>query len=136
MARPWVFPVALDQSSQLPVFLQIARAISGDIRRGRLRPGSVLPGSRALARSLDVHRNTVLASYRELKDGGWVVSAQRSLRVSEAIPAQTPRSLPRTRTKSTTGFDLVPARLGPDIPMPDTRSRLPDGGMPDLRLVP
>ncbi|WP_394846250.1 PLP-dependent aminotransferase family protein [Pendulispora brunnea] len=136
MARPWVFPVALDPGSQLPIFLQIARAISADIRRGRLRPGTVLPGSRTLARSLSVHRNTVLASYRELKDGGWVVSEQRSLRVSDAIPAHPPRSLPRTRSKSTTGFDLVPARLGPEIPMPDARTRLPDGGLPDLRLVP
>jgi len=136
MARPWVFPVALDPGSQLPIFLQIARAISADIRRGRLRPGAVLPGSRSLARSLDVHRNTVLASYRELKDGGWVVSAQRSLRVSEAIPAQAVRPHPRARTKPTTGFDLVPARLSQEMSVPDARSRLPDGGLPDLRLVP
>ncbi|WP_394835739.1 PLP-dependent aminotransferase family protein [Pendulispora rubella] len=136
MARPWVFPVALDPGSELPIFLQISRAISSDIRRGRLRPGAVLPGSRSLARSLDVHRNTVLASYRELKDGGWVISAQRSLRVSEAIPAQALRAPPRTRAKGTTGFDLVPSRLEPDMPMPDARSRLPDGGFPDLRLVP
>ncbi|WP_394829136.1 PLP-dependent aminotransferase family protein [Pendulispora albinea] len=85
MARPWVFPVALDAASATPLFLQIAQAIVADIRRGRLRPGAVLPGSRSLARTLGVHRNTVLASYRDLQDGGWIVSTQRSLRVSEAL---------------------------------------------------
>ncbi len=64
--------VALDHKSTLPLYLQIAHAVVGDIRRGRLRSGDALPGSRTLAQSLGVHRNTVLAAYTELAVEGWV----------------------------------------------------------------
>ena len=69
--RSWEIAVTLDASSETPVFLQIARAIADDIRRGRLGKGAALPGSRTLATSLGVHRNTVLAAYRELAAEGW-----------------------------------------------------------------
>ena len=137
MARPWVFPVALDASLPVPLFLQIARAITADIRRGRLRPGAVIPGSRTLARTLGVHRNTVLASYRELQDGGWVVSMQRSLRVSEALPSRAPAPPPPPRrTKNAAGFDLTPATFAAELREPGARALLSGGGFPDLRLVP
>jgi GntR family transcriptional regulator/MocR family aminotransferase len=55
-----------------PAFLRIARAISGDISRGRLKAGDRLPGSRTLARHLGVHRNTAIAAYDELAAQGWV----------------------------------------------------------------
>jgi hypothetical protein len=58
-ARNPDFVVALDPTSDLPVYLQIARAIADDVRRARLPPGDALPGSRTLARTLNVHRNTV-----------------------------------------------------------------------------
>ena len=48
-------------ADKLPAFLRIARAIAGDARAGRLAAGTRLPGSRELATSLGVHRNTVLA---------------------------------------------------------------------------
>ena len=54
--------MALDAESQDPVFLQIARAVADDVRRGRLKSGQRLPGSRELARTLGVHRNTVVAA--------------------------------------------------------------------------
>ena len=73
-ARNPDFVVALDPTSELPVYLQIARAIADDVRRARLRPGDALPGSRTLARTLKVHRNTVLAAYTELVAEGWVTT--------------------------------------------------------------
>jgi PhnB protein len=58
----------------VPIFVQIARALAGDIRRGRPHPGDFLPGTRALARTLNVHRNTVIAAYGELEAEGWVTT--------------------------------------------------------------
>ncbi|MBL8765672.1 MAG: winged helix-turn-helix transcriptional regulator, partial [Phycisphaerae bacterium] len=58
--------LSLDESGDLPLFLRIARAVRDDVRRGRLLPGAALPGSRTLATQLGVHRNTVLAAFREL----------------------------------------------------------------------
>ena len=57
--RGWDFTIPIDSSASLPIFAQIASAIAADIRRGRLQPGAVMPGTRALARTLGVHRNTV-----------------------------------------------------------------------------
>ena len=67
---PWIFPIALEPETCEPVYLQIARAISADILRGRLGPGANVPGSRTLAKTLGVHRNTVLAAFRELQAEG------------------------------------------------------------------
>jgi GntR family transcriptional regulator / MocR family aminotransferase len=57
-------PLALDIEKEPagPLFLAIADAITRDIMRGRLKPGVRLPGTRALARQLGVHRNTVDAA--------------------------------------------------------------------------
>lgn len=133
--RPWTFPVSLDPGSAEPLFLQIARRIAADIGRGRLRPGAVLPGSRTLAKTLGVHRNTVLAAYDELEAEGWLSSAERSTRVSAALPPR-PRGVAAPRGEL--GYDL-PARpawrtFAPD---PARRGVLHFGaGLPDLRLAP
>lgn len=68
----WDLPISLDDASDTPFYLQIARSISADILEGRLSAGDALPGSRTLAQALGVHRNTVLASYTELVTEGWL----------------------------------------------------------------
>ncbi|WP_306672078.1 PLP-dependent aminotransferase family protein [Geothrix campi] len=131
--RPWTFPVTLQSgTAREPIFQQIAQAIRGDIRRGRLRPGDPLPGSRSLAMTLEVHRNTVLAAYRELEAEGWTVAEQRTTRVARDLP-QSP-SGPRADPMGRPGYDL---------PGPGPRRSLREpgllafgGGLPDLRLVP
>lgn len=132
--RPWTFPVALQAgTARQPVFQQIAQAIRGDIRRGRLRPGDALPGSRSLAATLAVHRNTVLAAYRELEAEGWILSVHRSTRVAPGLPEPAPGG-DRTGAGVGVGYDLTPpttARLRPAQAGLDF-----GGGLPDLRLVP
>lgn len=138
--RPWQIAVDLDPEADQPVFVQIAQAVAADIRRGRLRPGDPLPGSRALAESLGVHRNTVLAAFRELTAEGWIASEQaRGTFVSRTLPDPTPRrsgAALRSGVPQRLGFDLAP---GPDPHLPITRAPgllvLP-GGVPDVRLVP
>jgi GntR family transcriptional regulator/MocR family aminotransferase len=134
--RPWTFPVALRPgSAREPVFQQIAQAIRADIRRGRLRPGDPLPGSRSLAETLSVHRNTVLAAYRELEAEGWTTAEQRTTRVALDLP-----QAPATRKPLLDGAE---GRPGYDLSTPAPRRSLREpgllsfgGGVPDLRLVP
>jgi GntR family transcriptional regulator/MocR family aminotransferase len=142
--RPWTFPVALQASPESgprnPVFQQIAQAIRSDIRRGRLRAGDPLPGSRSLAQTLGVHRNTVLAAYRELEAEGWIESEQRTTRVARDLPEGPSQKQKRGgKADQGPGYDLE----GLGTPPPRLRD-LEDpahllsfgGGLPDLRLVP
>jgi GntR family transcriptional regulator/MocR family aminotransferase len=51
---------------------QIVWHVQDAIQSGRLVAGALLPSSRALARTLRVSRNTVLAAYDELKARGTI----------------------------------------------------------------
>src|SRR5882762_6082627 len=94
--RPWEPVIEIDRHAALPPFLQIARSLTADIQRGRLRPGDRLPGSRRLAESLEVHRNTVLAALAELTAEGWIETAPgRGTFVTRAII--NPRGRPFSR---------------------------------------
>lgn len=82
-------PLALEIDKDLhgPLFLAIAEAITRDIMRGRLRPGARLPGTRALARELGVHRNTVDAAYQDLLTQGWLhAEPARGTFVAQDLP--------------------------------------------------
>ncbi len=139
------------ESSKRPLAVRIAHAISRDIRSGRLRPGERLPGSRSLAEHLNVHRNTVLAAYRELQSEGWIDSrAGHSTYVCEQLPSsvyprrsRTPRSgfddrvgypvPPRPRTRTQTTFHLQ-GLINPNLINPSLIN-LSDA-TPDVRLLP
>ncbi|MBX3212215.1 MAG: PLP-dependent aminotransferase family protein [Labilithrix sp.] len=149
-----------------PTFVRIARAIAGDIRRGRLRAGDALPGTRTLAASLGVHRNTVLAAYRELFAEGWIASEKaRGTFVSVEIPEPQPKRFSAGAAEAREiaarpGYDVVDPARGRDrgagaltaeaparvVPAPLPRGRggviskdtpmTLGGGVPDVRLVP
>ncbi len=131
--RPWTFPIALEAEASKPLFLQIARGISGDIRRGRLKPGDGLPGSRTLAAELGVHRNTVLAAFRELESEGWIEAQARVTRVAKDLPEAPARHrLP----KAGVGFEFEAPGQGPEMGLPDWKGLDLAGGLPDARLIP
>ena len=140
--RDWELVIDLDRDSALPPFLQIARALAGDIQRGRLRPGHRLPGSRRLAAQLHVHRNTVLAALGELMAEGWLETTPgRGTFVTHTIPIERGRPFSRrldvrARVPDRTAFAL------PEPPLAYRPPALPRGtlnlsnGSPDVRLVP
>lgn len=132
--RRWELAVALDRSRPQPLFLQLATLLADDIRRGRLRPGEPLPGSRELAAQLGTSRNTVIAAYDELaaeglvhaQRGGGTFVAEREARPESASPPN-----------SAFGYSL-----GPSAPSPEPPPRAPQAGalalvsQPDPRLFP
>lgn len=146
--------LALDERNDSPVFLRIARALAEEIRRGRLRAGEMLPGSRTLAETLGVHRNTVLAAYRELVAEGWVESSPaRGTFVAAAMPDVAPRrfsaqapgaiapkpgfDVPEPEGRFEKLDDLLERARNPPPPVRGTRGPMSlGGGMPDVRLVP
>ena len=87
--------ITVDKDLPVPVYQQIANGIINHIRRGTLKPESVLPGSRALAAALSVHRKTVVAAYDELYAQSWVdVYPRRGIFVAKNLPDVKPQPLP------------------------------------------
>lgn len=63
---------SIDKSIVQPAYVQVSQQIMNAIQRGYLEKGSKLPGTRALSKLLNVHRNTAVAIYDELASQGWV----------------------------------------------------------------
>src|SRR5919201_171992 len=139
MAR-WEFALTVNHRHKAPVFVQIARAIVNDIKSGRLRAGDVLPGTRTLARTLGVQRQTVVAAFNELYAEGWIVThPARGTFVSPEFPDPSPRPFsPPTATTppAVPAFDLpaAPPLERPYDVGPGTLFFAP--ARPDVRLAP
>lgn len=135
----WQIEFSVEKGKNLPVFLQLARSVSADIRRGRLAAGQRLPGSRRLAEQLGLHRNTVLAAYQELAAEGWIETAEaRGTFVSKELPDPAANAARKSTARSSEkiAYDLPPARAPFHFePLPPGTLALL-GGMPDVRLVP
>ncbi|MBB6330197.1 GntR family transcriptional regulator/MocR family aminotransferase [Chryseobacterium sediminis] len=87
MLRPWKLEIEIDKKLDKAVYLQIADTIISDIRSGRLKAGDALPGSRNLAQTLKINRNTVVEAYQVLINEEWVISRERKgIFVSEKLP--------------------------------------------------
>lgn len=132
--RPIVIPI--DPAEARPLFLQIARTIRDRILAGQLKPGDRLPGSRRLADSLAVHRNTVLAAFQELIAEGWLEPHQGDgTYVSQTLPPTISQPLTPGPANGT-GFDFPPIAR-PSRPEIETGSLLDlSRGIPDTRLLP
>jgi GntR family transcriptional regulator/MocR family aminotransferase len=131
--------VARDRTG--PLFQRVAQAIAGDVRRGRLRPGARLPGTRALAASLGIDRDTATAAYRQLEAEGWIdVRPARGAFVAASIPDALPRrpadTAARAGVAERAGFRLEPvAGEGRDA-SPPRDGLILSSGTPDLREFP
>lgn len=134
----WRPVLALETEAGEPLYLQLARAITGDIERGRLRPGMRLPGTRSLAQALGVHRNTAVSAYAELAAEGWLDTfAASGTFVSRDLPV-------RPRSKRRAAAARIPERASFGLPAPPAAEAERDvetltnvsSGACDLRLLP
>ncbi len=90
--------------------MQVEQQLRDAIRSGRLRGGSRLPASRALASDLGVSRGVIVEAYAQLAAEGYLVSGPRSgTRVSERIDvlptrrAESPPAVPSVRYELRSG---------------------------------
>lgn len=139
---PFEHLIIIDKESKSTVYRQIAVSIINAIRKGILKAGAPLPGSRELSRILQVHRKTVIAAYEELNAQDWItiiprkqvtVSARlpllRAQRWNASEPSGTYESNFQLPFKKVAGTNKSPVSAG----IPET---IIDDGYPDVRLSP
>ncbi|MBL7707239.1 MAG: PLP-dependent aminotransferase family protein [Taibaiella sp.] len=124
MLRPWKLELQLDPASDKAIYLQIADAIIADIQSGRLKSGTALPGSRILARDLQLNRNTIVEALNVLLHEEWLVSKERKgTFVADVLPA-----LPVTK-------QVAGTVATPETPKIAIRINFDDGS-PDSKIAP
>mgnify|MGYP004529220577 FL=1 len=69
--------IRIDQSDEVPIYLQIRNQIIEGIARGELSPGDGLPSVRQLAADLGINLHTVNKAYAVLRDEGYVAMRGR-----------------------------------------------------------
>jgi GntR family transcriptional regulator/MocR family aminotransferase len=102
--------VELDRSLREPLAGQLEGQLRDALRSGRLRPGTALPSTRALAAELGISRGLVVGAYAQLRAEGYLHLRQGAVpRVAAtgAVAAE-----PRERTQE----DLPRFNLRPDLP--------------------
>jgi GntR family transcriptional regulator / MocR family aminotransferase len=81
------FAIVLDPASAIPLHRQLYEALRQAIISGRLTPGQQVLSTRQLAKSLKISRSTVLLSYEQLLDEGYLKTIPASgTFVSRDIP--------------------------------------------------
>lgn len=137
---PYKTLLTLDRQAAASLSTQITNAFIQFIRQGLLPPRAKLPGTRSLAQSLGVHRQTVVVAFEELSAQGWIEQQpSRGAFVSSRIPDMAPQSLTpeaQRQLASKTGFTFIrKSLLAHPVGLSTTALTL-DDGFPDVRLAP
>ncbi|MEO1257660.1 MAG: PLP-dependent aminotransferase family protein [Bacteroidota bacterium] len=138
---PWKSIIDISATCPLPVYVQIANDIAGEIKQGRAPAGSRLPGTRAMSEAIGVHRKTVVAAYEELEAQGWIeIHPSKGAFVHNTLPLRRPLELNKpfrsnVEKSAGTGFAVKHYNnLHTPVYAPPNMLGLHDG--PDVRLVP
>ena len=94
--------IAINEYSDIPIYLQIRNQIVLGISDGRLSPGEQLPTVRALAEEMGVNSMTVNKAYQMLKQEGYIYTDRRNgakvrerLKLQAELPDETREMLQR-----------------------------------------
>jgi len=82
--------ILIDETTNLPLYQQVADQIKQQIAANTLRPGDHLPTIRKLAETLNISRGTIVRAYRELERDGVVVMRYGGGTIV-SVPADDPR---------------------------------------------
>ncbi len=69
--------IALNDASEIPIYIQIRNQIVQGISDGSLAPGEQLPTVRALANEIGINSMTVSKAYQMLKQEGYIYADRR-----------------------------------------------------------
>nr|WP_276519258.1 PLP-dependent aminotransferase family protein [Corallococcus exiguus] len=117
--------MVLERDGKVSQQTQLVRALVQEIQRGRLPPGSMLPGSRTLATQLSVNRKVVVAAVEELVAQGWL----------ETLPASGTRVAALLPPLAVADTEVLPPRRASPVRSEASLVSITDG-LPDSRLAP
>jgi len=81
--------ITINDSSDIPIYLQLRNQIVQGISKGQLSPGEQLPTVRALALEIGINSMTVSKAYQILKQEGYITTDRRSgARIRQSFPTQ------------------------------------------------
>lgn len=134
---PFARLIQIEPESETAIYLQIVGQLIALIEQGQLQAGQRLPGSRKLAETLKLNRNTIIAAYDELNAQGWLNQKTGSgTYVSDQIPQAELQAL---GVRQGLTIKLPPFNQNLAIPLPQGRPTTPyqlNDGLPDIRLAP
>ncbi|PSK89763.1 PLP-dependent aminotransferase family protein [Taibaiella chishuiensis] len=137
MLRPWKTILSINLDCEKAVYQQIADGIVDEIRKGRLRPGMPLPGTRVLADDIGVNRKTIVTAYTELIDEGWLSTAyKKGTFVAETLPEADRSRKKRPAQTPPAGFDFIQHQSIAITPGTKKTAIVFDDGWPDVHLAP
>lgn len=94
--------IAINEYSDIPIYIQIRNQIVLGISDGRLSPGEQLPTVRGLAEEMGVNSMTVNKAYQLLKQEGYIYTDRRNgakvrerMDLKQELPAETKEMLQR-----------------------------------------
>ena len=133
--------IALDHDAGQPLNRQLYFAIRAAILDGRLKPGTRLPSSRALAADQGVSRNTVMAAFEQLLAEGYLEgrvgagSFVSRVLPEEVLHARAAVVARRAKGGAAPGLSRRGALLA-TLPDDGTRPRAFSPGLPELAAFP
>ncbi|ASZ13024.1 PLP-dependent aminotransferase family protein [Chitinophaga pendula] len=140
---PYLTLITIIPGDATPIYLQIADQLIALIRQGRITTGAFLPGTRELAGTLQVHRNTVIKAYDELIAQGWLQSLPRKgFQVVPELPLTKPRSFQPKNNYAhdpltpDTRFQEAMKTTIPTHRQYNDQSVIVNDGFPDVRMAP
>ena len=81
--------ITINDSSDIPIYLQLRNQIVQGISTGQLSPGEQLPTVRTLALEIGINSMTVSKAYQILKQEGYITTDRRSgARIRQSFPKQ------------------------------------------------
>jgi GntR family transcriptional regulator/MocR family aminotransferase len=133
MLRPWNTILTIDFNHELSVYQQIADGIVAEIKKGRLKQGAPLPGSRVLAADIGVNRKTVVLAYEALIAEGWLETAdKKGTFVAASLPG-----FKKQQDRSVSNFEFKrPDPAWPSSAGATSSLIIFNDGLPDVRLAP
>lgn len=130
--------IQLNKDLDSPIYIQLIDEIIKAIQFGYLQPEYQFPGTRQLAKELNINRNTIVKSFEELEALGWItILPNKGTFVSSQQHVVSPQSFSNCKHQfpDQSNFKVYSTPLVDQELIPDHCAIYLNEGLPDARLT-